>query len=139
MLPIFGSTIESDTGRNDSRRRNLKVGLPGLMAMLLLGIILMSSGNVTAAIAGGTTFVIAIIALAVLVVTGGQRENDTAKRKRGLDGLDMYSLIDRIVDDLDEDELAYLRRRLEHKDNELPQQLNDLLDHRAEERLAGRR
>src|SRR5579871_1817663 len=35
------------------------------------------------------------------------------KRKRGLEGLDMYSVIDRLVADLDEDEAVYLQRRLD--------------------------
>jgi hypothetical protein len=44
-----------------------------------------------------------------------------------------------MLDDLDEDELAYLRRRLEQKDNDLPEQMTDLLEQREEDWQAGRR
>jgi len=34
------------------------------------------------------------------------------KPKRRLEGLDIYSIIDRLVDELDGDELVYLQRKL---------------------------
>ena len=67
-----------------------------------------------------------------------QRKREAAARnkaKRGLDGADMYSLIDRMVDDLDDDEATYLRRRLDDRErglkrDETKNALDDLLDER---------
>ena len=63
------------------------------------------------------------------------QQGTTVKVKRGLDGTDMYTLIDRMVDDLDDDEATYLRRRLDDRERELERDstksaLADLLDER---------
>lgn len=68
-----------------------------------------------------------------------QYHHDTTKAKRGLDGADMYTLIDRMVDDLDDDEAEYLRRRLDDRERglqrqETEQSLADLLDQREADR-----
>lgn len=58
------------------------------------------------------------------------------KPKRFAPGQDMYTLIDRMVDDLDADELAYLRRRLDEQEqaseDNLAQSMAELLEKRAE-------
>lgn len=63
------------------------------------------------------------------------------KPKRFAPGQDMYTLIDRMVDDLDEDERAYLRRRLDEQEqaseDDLVQSMAELLDKRAELRGKG--
>ena len=63
--------------------------------------------------------------------------NFPEKRKRRLEGLGMYSMIDRLVKELDGDEIVYLRRQLaEHEhgeDRELSHSLETLLDERSEE------
>jgi hypothetical protein len=55
----------------------------------------------------------------------------------------MYTLIDRMVGDLNEDEAAYLRRRLDELEaglqTDLPAEVTDLLDQRKRNRRAGRR
>ena len=69
-------------------------------------------------------------------------QTDAEKRKRGLDGLDMYSLIDRLVEDLDDNELSYLRRRIEDRETgpqPLPEAMETLLKQRTDDRDAGRR
>lgn len=68
-----------------------------------------------------------------------QYRHETTKAERGLDGKDMYTLIDRMVDDLDDDEAAYLRRRLDDRERGLQRQeteesLADLLDKREADR-----
>ncbi|MCB9456341.1 MAG: hypothetical protein H6671_10185 [Anaerolineaceae bacterium] len=68
-----------------------------------------------------------------------QYRHDATKAKHGLDGADMYTLIDRMVDDLDDDEAAYLRRRLDDRERglqrqETEQSLADLLDQREADR-----
>jgi hypothetical protein len=140
MIPIFMPPSDSEDGRNDVRRRKmLGVGLGAAIA-LAVGLVLLSPR--TGAVIGLPVWGILSLVIVVLVVVGvfaANRESSAQKRKRGLDGLDMYTLIDRMVDDLDEDELAYLRRRLERKDNDLPDKMADLLDQREQERQAKRR
>lgn len=134
-----GSTAETEIEREGGGQRNVKRTVAGLVGMLALGMALLFTGNGMAALAGATAFIIAAISLAILGMTSVQRAPDPVKQKRGLDGQDMYTLIDRMVDDLDDDEKAYLRRRLEQKDDDLPQRMSNLLDYREEERQAGRR
>lgn len=69
-----------------------------------------------------------------------EMDTETIKRKRAT-GSDMYSLIDRMLDELDEDELIYRRRRLNLMDGDEPlasadlaTSLEDLLDERREHR-----
>ncbi len=65
---------------------------------------------------------------------------ETLKRKRAT-GTDMYTLIDRMLTELDEDELIYLRRRLavledddETASTDLATSLEDLLNERQQRR-----
>jgi hypothetical protein len=94
----------------------------------------------TGLVAVPTLMVIVLVAIALIVsiLFGTPAQNAPEKRKRDLEGLDVYSMIDRLVSDLDEDELIYLRRRLgEHEqgtDGELRDSLETLLDARSEER-----
>jgi hypothetical protein len=87
------------------------------------------------------TIVVALtIAMIVIAIIARSVRTDQAigKRKRGLEGQDMYSLIDRLVDDLDEDELDYLHRRLDDRETgakrEVAGSLGELLDQREENR-----
>lgn len=63
------------------------------------------------------------------------------KPKRFAPGQDMYTLIDRMVEDLDEQERAYLRRRLDEQEqaseDDLALSMAELLDKRAEVRGKG--
>jgi hypothetical protein len=96
---------------------------------------------------GGTSvgFVIVLIAtivaatlLAPIVVLSQRKAPE--KRKRSADA---YSLIDRLVEELDDDELAYLRSRLDAREHRLSDDvatsMEELLESRSENRLAGRR
>jgi len=78
--------------------------------------------------------VVAALVLAPVVVLSGRKS--TEKRKRNVDS---YALIDRLVEELDDDEIAYLRRRLGARETALPDDvvvpMEDLLDARAERRV----
>lgn len=89
--------------------------------------------------------IVVIIVLALLFALIGQARRQalteaalSEKRKPFAPGQDMYSLIDRMLVELDEEELAYLRRRLAEMDqaeaDDLAQSLGELLDKRAEVR-----
>jgi FtsZ-interacting cell division protein ZipA len=81
--------------------------------------------------------VIPAVILRILWLSGSE------KRKRFAEGQDMYSLIDRMVDELDDDELDYLHRRLEEREqkpkHELAESLDDLLTWREDDRSDRRR
>ena len=81
--------------------------------------------------------VISFLSSAIMgTLVGRRRPRSVEKRKRGLEDGDMYTLIDRMVDDLDEDEFDYLRRRLEDREHgtkaRLAESLDDLLTQRSE-------
>jgi hypothetical protein len=66
----------------------------------------------------------------------------TAARKgKRIENLDMYSLINRLVKDLDDNELAYLERKVaerkQHPDTMLTEDVGALLQQRDEARRAG--
>jgi hypothetical protein len=133
--------------RGDSVRRSLnenrplKLILTGLMIIVFIGLIQTFVPSLLSGLVAAPTLIVIVlvaIALIVSILFGAQTKDSTEKRKRRLDGLDMYSMIDRLVDDLDEDELDYLRRRVEEhepgKDRELSHSLETLLDERSAER-----
>jgi hypothetical protein len=74
-----------------------------------------------------------------LLLSGRQNADQTTqKQKRAAEGMDMYSLIDRMVSELDEDELTYLRRKLENQpesQQNFSTSINELLNQRTERRL----
>jgi hypothetical protein len=69
------------------------------------------------------------------------RGQPAGKRKRS--GQDMYKMIDRMVDDLDDEELEYIRGRLEDRETkrqaEPAEELVDLINLRDLDRRAGKR
>jgi flagellar basal body-associated protein FliL len=148
FVPIFARPPSNSDDDPQRQKRALVAVLVGLVIMMLLGVsmLMISAG-------GTTTFPLIAVSVGVILVLlmgvmlgarfFSQASNRAAKRKRGLDGLDMYSLIDRLVDDLDEDEMAYLRHRLDDRESsspdELPEVIDDLLSQRTEDRHAGRR
>jgi len=147
FVPIFVRPPSNSDDDPQSRKRTLVGVLLGLVIMMLLGVSLLAIR------AGGTAFPIIAVAVGIILVlfvgvmvavsVFSQASSQVAKRKRGLDGLDMYSLIDRLVDDLDDDEMAYLLRRLDERDSRLPDELPEavasLLNQRTEDRRARRR
>ncbi len=86
---------------------------------------------------------LAIFANAAIILRNSQLPLEFEKRKRGFGGQDMYVLIDRMVENLDADELDYLRSRLEQVKHEAKQEaaesLDELLLEREEARQKRRR
>lgn len=124
-----------------NENRPLKLILTGLMIIVFIGLIqTFVPSLLSGLVAVPTLMVIVLVAIALFVsiLFGAQTKDFPEKRKRRPEGLDMYSMIDRLVDELDGDELIYLRRRLEEheqgQDRELNHSLETLLDERSEER-----
>jgi hypothetical protein len=132
-----GDSVRKSLNEN----RPLKLILTGLMIIVFIGLIqTFVPSLLSGLIAIPTLMVIVLVAIALIVsiLFDAQTKDSPEKRKRGLEGLDIYSMIDRLVDELDGDELVYLRRRLEEheqgKDRALNRSLETLLDERSEER-----
>lgn len=146
FLPIFIYSSDSRGGAPAGRPRSAKALIAILVAiMIVLGLTLRIMPMIWPMLA---IIVGAVLILWLGVMIGAERLarskewTEADKRKRGLDGLDMYSLIDRLVDDLDDDELTYLRRRIEDRDSgaqPLPEAMETLLNQRTDDRQAGRR
>ena len=133
---------------NTSNNRLVLIGslVVGLLLAAGLGIMLMlRAGDGISLPATMPMFLIAgvIILIAVIfgiVVVWQQNQQKSEKSKRLPDGMDMYSMIDRMVEDLDEDEVAYLRRRIKAaRSGKTAEALGTLLDEREDARLEGRR
>ncbi len=116
----------------------------GLVAAVYVAFIMLFGGTSTPLLLPGLLAIgIVIAGGAMLINMVARQQTAPAKDKRGLADLDMYSLINRLVADLDEDELAYLERKLDERrrysDNRLTEDIGLLLEHRDEERQAGKR
>jgi hypothetical protein len=135
MFPIFVPPSDSEDTPDANRRRALGV-MVGLGVAVFLAVSLLFIGR-----AGGSSIMPLIILIAILVIGVGFGVNlysrDREKRKRKLDGLDMYSLIDRMVDDLDDDELAYLQRRLDEQHSAQDTAQSDLSEGKGDQRRHG--
>lgn len=134
MLPIFMSQ-KSDQKPNS--RAVLLGALVGIVAMLGFALFIFNPALMTRTIIPIVFSVLVVVLPILYVFARGQNE----KRKRS--GQDMYSVIDRMVEDLDEDEIAYLRRRLEdrerQRDSALADDVVELLNQRDLDRRAGKR
>lgn len=140
MFPIF---VPPTRGGRASRKQTAKligVLISGILSFLLLLVVLAFRSGTSLPwimIVVGALVAVVIPIIAVFALRNA-REGEAAapvKRKRGIDGEDMYSLIDRLVDDLDDDEAAYLRRRLDDHERGLQREdtktsIGDLLDDR---------
>ncbi|MCB9454036.1 MAG: hypothetical protein H6672_21595 [Anaerolineaceae bacterium] len=148
MFPIF-TPPSSDDDFDAKRRTKIMLAL-GLGVLALGGFVLMflmESGALFTPVLFiiiGVIVLLAILAPMIALAQQNQRKQtaEATKAKRGLDGTDMYSLIDRMVDDLDEDEAAYLRRRLDDRERGLKRDatkdaLADLLDERDDSAREG--
>jgi hypothetical protein len=132
-----GDSVRKGVNEN----RPLKLMLTGFVIIGFIGLIQTFVPSLLAGlVAVPTLMVIVLVAIALLVsiLFGTQPKDASEKRKRQLEGLEMYSMIDRLFNDLDGDELVYLRRRLEEREQgkgrEFSQSLETLLEERAEER-----
>jgi hypothetical protein len=128
-------------GQPPKENRSLKLMVAGLTLIGFLGLISVFAPPSMASLFAVPMMIITVllsIALFVNILFNPGAKDSAEKRKRELDGMDMYSMIDRLVDDLDEDELDYLQRRLEARkqghDPKLTQSLEALLDERSEAR-----
>lgn len=131
-----GDSVRKSLNQN----RPLKLILTGFMIIIFIGLIQTFVPSLLSGLVAAPTLIVIVlvaVALIVSILFSPQTKDYSEKRKRRLEGLDMYSMIDRLVDELDGDELAYLRRRLEEneqgKDGELSHSLETLLDERSEE------
>lgn len=135
---------DDSDGQSSGGRRTLKLIAAGLGMLVITGLIPIFAPALMQGALAIPTVVILIavtIALVVNIVPDPPQQAAAAaseKRKREMAGADIYSLIDRLVDDLNDDELAYLRKRLEGReqehDHELSHSLEALLDERSETR-----
>ncbi|MCA9904352.1 MAG: hypothetical protein KC547_10880 [Anaerolineae bacterium] len=117
----------------------IAIGMIALVGTTVIGFF----GSNSATILGLLTIGIVIIGGALLIHRVAQQQAAPEKSKRSLGDLDVYSLINRLVDDLNEDELAYLERKLDERrrytDDRLTEDIGLLLEQRDEERRAGKR
>jgi hypothetical protein len=130
----------------DPKSRTLLVvslGVGFVVAIVLGGLLLLRGGGVNPGLGVPAVVVIIMSIAAVMIAVVTTQGRSAEKAKRGLEGLDMYSLIDRLVDDLDDDERAYLQRRLDERESgdreDLEVSVKTLLDQRNEDRATGRR
>lgn len=137
MLPMF--VPPDDDPSRSQRTRYIMIMALGLLIAGVLMLTLMARANLYFIL-----MMVVVVFISFLVLTRSfvnrTQASATDKRKRGLDGQDMYTLIDRLVEDLDEDEAAYLRRRLDEQERGLQRQqteesLTELLDQREQNRL----
>ena len=142
----MGFLRNNSDGQSPNGNRSLKLMLAGMSLVAFLAIIYMLAPTLMTSIFAVPIMIITVLlalALFINILSSAETKNTAEKRKRALDGLDMYSMIDRLVDDLDADELAHLRRRLEERDQardpQLKQSLEALLDERSEARQSQQR
>lgn len=147
MFPMF---TPPSSGDDAAARQRAKITLAIGLGVLALGGVMaffVMEGGMTSPmlfIIFGIVVLLAILVPIVALSRENQRKQNAAapKAKRGLDGTDMYSLIDRMVGDLDEDEAAYLRRRLDDRERGLKRDatktaLEDLLNEREDSSREG--
>lgn len=140
MLLFSPPTMNNDEQPQPNTRAALVI-LMGVMIATMLGFGLISYAGSSSSIL--MMLIIGTVVLGITVMVGfaaqaryrAQAAATDEKPKRFAPGQDMYTLIDRMLDDLDADEMAYLRRRLEEQDqqvdDDLMQSMGELLDKRA--------
>lgn len=137
MFPVY---VDPNTESGSSRLRAFKLLTMGVAMLFAVGVaVLVSPALATESLLGLIVAVpVLLIGVSVLLLVLGRLQPNAPKSKRGVEGLDMYSMIDRMVEELDDDEAAYLQRRLDERDakpkRDLTASLSDLLDQRAEDR-----
>jgi len=106
-------------------------------------IVIVFFGSNSLMLPGLLAIALTIVGGAMLINMVARQQSAPEKDKRGLGDLDMYSLINRLVDDLDDEELAYLERKLDQRrqrpDDDLPQNIGLLLEQRHETRQIRKR
>lgn len=141
MFPIFVPRTSRSRAFRRQTAKFIGILISGILSLVLLLVVLAfrPAAPLPWIMIGIGALVAVVIPIIAVVALRNAREEEAAavpvKRKRGLDGEDMYSLIDRLVDDLDDDEAAYLRRRLDNHERGLQREdtqtsIGDLLDDR---------
>jgi hypothetical protein len=140
MWGVMRFLRNDDSGRQSpGDSRTFKVVLAGLIPLLLIVLLSVFVPALTQGLLAVPTSMILLlltVALMVNALSFTRAKDAPEKRKRELENVDMYAMIDRLVDDLDEDEIEYLRRRLEGRgdNHQLTKSLETLLDQRSETR-----
>ncbi|MBC8171447.1 MAG: hypothetical protein H7X77_07230 [Anaerolineae bacterium] len=135
-----------NANQNSEKRYSIKAFLAILFTALLAGGLLaaliindVSSQTDMLVVFAVLIIIVAMIPISLLFSRNTTSSETTEKQKRVLAGMDMYSLIDRMVQELDEDEIAYLQNQLDQRSGaqkqDLQASLGDLLNQRAEKRL----
>lgn len=139
MFPVL--IPEETTTGQPQRPLGLKLLIIGLAMIFAAATAMMFSAGAgdSAALSLIMMFAVAMIGSGVVsLIMARTAPLQKQKTKRGLEGLDLYTVIDRLVDDLDDDEAAYLRRRLDERDaqqkDDLTLTVGEMLEQRARDR-----
>lgn len=139
---FFVPQSDNDSSTNTNRAA-LALGL-GMAVFAGLLVMLLARAGSAGVFVVATAIIMIGVALSLYIVVNRQTRtaDEQYKRKRGAAG-DMYTLIDRLVDDLDDEERAYLLDRLDATEPDtqidLADMAADLLDQREEDRRQGLR
>ena len=110
---------------------------------MISAIVIVFFGSNSLMLPGLLAITLTIVGGAMLINMVARQQSAPEKDKRSLGDLDMYSLINRLVDDLDDEELAYLERKLDQRrqrlDDDLPQDIGLRLEQRHETRQIRKR
>ncbi len=138
MFFFLPPALSDDNATQANGRRLTKWGVAMVFALLLAAglLVFLLRSPVSATLPVILTIVTAVMVGVIAVVF--VRATETGKHKRDLAAGDMYSLIDRMLPELDENERLYLQRRLDEmgagRQKESPEALSELLDERIRER-----
>ncbi|MBE0689469.1 MAG: MnhB domain-containing protein, partial [Anaerolineae bacterium] len=134
---------DDETTRARTRLRASIMVAIGLVAAIGVAVIMFFGGASTPVLLPGLLAVGIVIAGGAILINMVAKQTAPEKDKRGLGDLDMYSLINRLVADLDDTELAYLDRKLDERrqrlDDGLTEDIGMLLEQRQEARQTGKR
>jgi hypothetical protein len=136
MLILF----QSPNGEPPDRRRAAKMTLVGLFTAIGVILLLVFTRGLMPPLALISVVIIMVVlaTAALVMLLNGSSRAEKDKRKRRLDGQDIYTIMDRLVDDLDDDELAYLQKRIDERQtttkDDLAQSVEDVLERRAQNR-----
>ena len=140
MLPLITPPDDSSL----SPRKRAKIAAVVALLAMVIGAVLASTGQeqfqrtVLPVMVG---MLVSALTIGAVMFAASRQSREKVKPKR--EGMDMYTLIDRLVDDLDDDEASYLQRRLDDRERgfrgELAESAEDLLLRRAEDRQKGLR
>lgn len=134
MLPMFVPPPESDNDDPNTRLRAKIALVLGLVVAMVLGGVMFFLRSGT----GGATWVIFIAIIAIAIVMGitmmlqaGAQSRRKAKHKATLEDLedaDVYSKMNKFVEDINEAEAEYLQRKLKERGILRPDDAPEVVD-----------